>query len=374
MTQEAVVEQRPVVEITVTRIVHHHRKELNEHPVQLGRAGEKELEDCGEEVDLDLHRGFVVVLVDDRLEKVGGLAHVVPKFAQHENDRCPTGGVLDSAHAARKSRKHVASTVGVFAEQVLDHDDDLSPHILDVHAHKVEELVDDAIGARWHFDSDATKRLNCPLRDGGVHVVDVLGKLLDELVHIFLVRELGEDVKLDKLDVRRLVEVTIELLELVIEDAGAARDHDVNVLEDREANLVRRTCHERQHGLLEAQVDLVLETAHHVRVSQKALGCCKDHCAVRNPKAAIDDVHDGKSFLLGLWPVLDDETEHSALAPLVELADAIQQVHDEVFVRNDPAFIEKDLAEHHEAACRDLRVTVANPLAQSVHHAALLDG
>jgi len=156
---------------------------------------------------------------------------------------------------------------------------------------------------------------------------------------------------------------------LLREDGGRALREERDVFERRVALLDAAAVHERSERRAQTRVDLLVYGGKVLRQVEEHLGRREHHRGVRVLEPLLEQVHDVEGLGRHGGRVPRDEPEHDDLRPLVELADAVEQVVDELLLHLGRAPL--DLLERTDRARDHGRVAVVERLAHPPDEPAL---
>lgn len=126
--------------------------------------------------------------------------------------------------AANKWYK-IIDEVRILPQDVLQHGDGLRCHIRDLQTKEILQLGADHLAEVWQADHDSSEARDGALCNIGADIRHVLAQLVHNLLNVALACYLRQDLQFKVLDVRWLIILNEELLEIGLKDkVGASED------------------------------------------------------------------------------------------------------------------------------------------------------
>mmetsp|Transcript_96523 Transcript_96523/g.278599 ORF Transcript_96523/g.278599 Transcript_96523/m.278599 type:complete len:231 (+) Transcript_96523:1070-1762(+) len=214
-----------------------------EHSLHLRRPAEKELHRGGKHLQPHCAALLLEKALDHGLEQVWRVLDEQSILAEDPENRALALWLGDDPHATLHCAGGTLELVGILPDEVLHADRRFCANIVDVKLQQGGQRTDDELGGRRHSDRNLADGPDRATRDFGVDVRHVLAELADDCFGGVVVPEQGEDVDLDRLDVRWVVVPAEELLEVGNENLHVHRspgDKRMDVHKHRVRELRRR--------------------------------------------------------------------------------------------------------------------------------------
>mmetsp|Transcript_12023 Transcript_12023/g.35567 ORF Transcript_12023/g.35567 Transcript_12023/m.35567 type:complete len:610 (-) Transcript_12023:1065-2894(-) len=202
--EQAPVDVAAVAQVGVVRVLRREREHVLHHLLRLRRPLEEELDRGGEHLQLD-GGGLIVERLEEGLEQLVRVVDPLRVLADDPDHRPLRLGLVERVEVLAERADDGLVPVGELAEDVLDDDDRLLHHVVDLRLDELEQHVDAALGGALELDRAPPDGAHGPAHELDVHLGGVLLELHEHLVDVPLRGELDHDLELLHLDVDRVV-------------------------------------------------------------------------------------------------------------------------------------------------------------------------
>mmetsp|Transcript_26135 Transcript_26135/g.61028 ORF Transcript_26135/g.61028 Transcript_26135/m.61028 type:complete len:721 (-) Transcript_26135:73-2235(-) len=375
-SEQAVVQERPVVHVLVAHVLGRLGQQPAQHPLDLRRPPVQKPHGALQQGDLHGGVSEFVVPVDEPLQAVRGLRHDLPTFPQQMDQSglaLGVGHVLDHPGQRGGDQRH---HVGMLPQDIDEDHRGLGGDVRHVKVQQVHEAAADA-GDRALTpdvpDGDAAQGADGDAAHLRVGVGGVLTQLGDDVGGVVGVDQFREDGDLEVLDVAGLGVADVELAVLVVEDAGAHLDEGVDVAEEAVDLLGGASGDEGDEGGADAADDLPAHpldvvSADGVGQAEEGPDGGDEGSGVVGPKHRVEEVHDLVPLAVIGGDVPRDELQYRQDAKVGELVDAVEEMEHDGAVDGHAAVVSPghDLVEDQDAVGHDAGVGIAEHVVQGV--------
>mmetsp|Transcript_6699 Transcript_6699/g.11728 ORF Transcript_6699/g.11728 Transcript_6699/m.11728 type:complete len:532 (+) Transcript_6699:656-2251(+) len=234
--QQPPVDESPIPQVGVVALLRGQVQHPLDHVLRLLRIFEEAFDGGREE--LELHRGvFLLERFEEGVQELVGVVDAFGVLANDPDHGCFGLGLVQGVEVVAEGGNDALVTVGITAEDVLDHDDGLLNDIVDLGLDEFQEDTDTTLRSTFELDSTPPNRRDGLAHKVHIHLGSILLQLQQHLINIPLRHQLDDNLQLLHLDINRIIILAKEHLDLILQNARTFLDNQVDIPQRHVLNL-----------------------------------------------------------------------------------------------------------------------------------------